>query len=357
MTVFGQSHYVCESDHSKPFHSCPEASTDGLILDPKHPTPYPFGLDPVWHGTKTELQFTNSMKMKMSVIIGVTQMMFGICLSAWNHLHFDDKLSVYAEFLPQLLFLGSFFGYLSILMLVKWVGGTVDTPIKADLYHVIIYMFLSPGNVDCDDGMGNKECPENLMFRGQGGLQLFLVFIIVICIPWMLFPKPLILRKRHEEKRQAGFHALRDEEETGPGHGHGGGHGDDDEAFNFTDIFVHQSIHTIEFCLGAVSNTASYLRLWALSLAHAQLSAVFWDRILMLGIQMQSIPVMVICFFVWALATVGVLLLMESLSAFLHALRLHWVEFQSKFYHGDGYKFIPFAFSKMLESPDVVLAG
>jgi len=52
-------------------------------------------------------------------------------------------------------------------------------------------------------------------------------------------------------------------------------------------------------------------------------------------------------FAVWMVLTLFILCFMEALSAALHSLRLHWVEFQSKFYKGDGQRFEPMQYKKV----------
>jgi len=103
---------------------------------------------------------------------------------------------------------------------------------------------------------------------------------------------------------------------------------------SFGDIMIHQLIETIEFVLGTVSNTASYLRLWALSLAHSQLATVFLELIMVRyggGFQSEttsgSIIGLFLSFFAFFSITFGVLMNMDSMECFLHTLRLHWVEF------------------------------
>ncbi|XP_022769093.1 V-type proton ATPase subunit a3-like [Durio zibethinus] len=322
--LFGPSAYGCRDP------SCRDASTAGLV---KVRATYPFGVDPKWHGTRSELPFLNSLKMKMSILLGVAQMNLGIILSYFNAKFYENELNIRYQFVPQMIFLNSLFGYLSLLIVVKWCTGS-----QADLYHVMIYMFLSP-----TDDLG-----ENQLFFGQKFLQIVLLLAALVSVPWMLFPKPFLLKKQHDERHRGQSYALLDSlddpAEIELHHG-----SNSHEEFEFSEVFVHQLIHTIEFVLGAVSNTASYLRLWALSLAHSELSSVFYDKVLLLAWGFNNIIILIVGIIVFICATVGVLLVMETLSAFLHALRLHWVEFQNKFYEGDGYKFQPFSFALLSE--------
>ena len=82
----------------------------------------------------------------------------------------DSPTARSCEFIPQMVFLNALFGYLCLLIVGKWVSGST-----ADLYHVMIYMFLSPGTggLACwDAATGTYGCAENIMFPGQGPLQV-----------------------------------------------------------------------------------------------------------------------------------------------------------------------------------------
>lgn len=68
-----------------------DAYSAGLV---KYQDPYPFGVDPSWRGSRSELPFLNSLKMKMSILLGLAHMNLGIILSYFNARFFGSSLDI-----------------------------------------------------------------------------------------------------------------------------------------------------------------------------------------------------------------------------------------------------------------------
>jgi V-type H+-transporting ATPase subunit a len=138
------------------------------------------------------------------------QMTFALCLQLPNHLRFKRPVDIWANFVPQMIFLQSIFGYLVICILYKWsvdwVGEAREAPA---LLNMLINMFLKPGTI---------EGPT--LFPGQGTLQVVLLGLAGICVPWMLCVKPYIEYKELQKIQGQGY--------VGLGHDNGPRHSADD---------------------------------------------------------------------------------------------------------------------------------
>merc|ERR1719273_1062268 len=149
-----------------------------------------------------------------------------------------------------------FFNYMQFIIIFKWCKDWTGqyTP---GLITLLVDMVLHPGFID-------KE--ENQLFEDadlQATVQVAFLLGMFISVPWMLLAKPLVLRSRIKAKEAAAAargHGHDDEHLVEQEESHGGhGHGHEDEGFGA--IMIEQIIHTIEYVLGTISNTASYLRL------------------------------------------------------------------------------------------------
>jgi V-type H+-transporting ATPase subunit a len=166
-------------------------SGDGIV---------PFGVDQIWKGAQNDVEFMNSLKKKMSIVIGVVHMTFGICLSGLNALHFGRAADFWLEFMPQLLFFLSTFGYLAFLIVLKWIApGPAPT-----LVTTMIDMFLSP----------RKCCePSDELFTSQGAVQRALLVVALVAVPWMLFMKPCLIGKQRRRVRK-GYRLLKKDDDA-----------------------------------------------------------------------------------------------------------------------------------------------
>lgn len=372
---------------------------------------YPFGLDYAWHNTENTLLFSNSYKMKMSIILGWAHMTYSLCFSFINARHFKKPIDIWGNFIPGMIFFQSIFGYLVVCIIYKWtVDWTNNDPNiggqPPGLLNMLIYMFLQPGKLDIP------------LYKGQATVQIILLLLAFVQVPVLLFLKPFYLRWEHNRARAKGYRGIGetsrvsaldgDDENDGLVNGHGNSFDDDGEGvaiisqnineeheeFEFGEVMIHQVIHTIgmlgscihdmvsskltdwcvEFCLNCVSHTASYLRLWALSLAHQQLSIVLWDMTLGPTLKMSGVlgVIMIVAgFYLWFFLSkpcssccvhwdtpltksvaIAILVCMEGTSAMLHSLRLAWVESFSKFAEFAGWPFAPFSFNTLLEETE-----
>ncbi|XP_021113283.1 V-type proton ATPase 116 kDa subunit a isoform X3 [Heterocephalus glaber] len=308
-----------------------------LQLDPSVPGvfrgPYPFGIDPIWNLATNRLTFLNSFKMKMSVILGIIHMTFGVILGIFNHLHFRKKFNIYLVSVPELLFMLCIFGYLIFMIVYKWLAYSATTSREAPSILIdFINMFLFPAS----EASG--------LYPGQAYIQRVLLAVTALSVPVLFLGKPLFLLWLHHGcgcfgANRNGYTLVRKDSEEevsllgnqdieeGSTQVEDGCREVTCEEFDFGEILMTQAIHSIEYCLSCISNTASYLRLWALSLAHAQLSDVLWAMLMRVGLRVDTTFGVLLLFLLIAafvVLTILILLVMEGLSAFLHAIRLHW---------------------------------
>merc|ERR1712142_339861 len=339
-------------------------------------SPYFYGTDPIWQFSGNKILWSNSFKMKASVVFGIFQMLFGLCLKFQNCSYFKNSLNIWAEFVPEMIFLNSIFTYLVVTIFAKWIfWPSSESSCAPSLLINLINIFMMTSPVKCVGGPEgqNLGSAPTYLFDGQVPLQQALLYIALASVFWLLTVKPYVLIQRNKIAQQK-YNQLYGEDDknnsdptTEEAHimqhdvlsdVENGADKPPRPEFSLEETIVFQIIHTIEFCLSCISHTASYLRLWALSLAHAELSEVLWTMLLKISLGIGGVGGVIAKWAVFAaffVLTVGILILMEGLSAFLHALRLHWVEFNSKFFKGEGYKFAPFSFRAILKAPENVL--
>ena len=393
------------------FGTCYNTEKDGKLIlnktmideDNVKKCVYPIGLDPSWIGTQNELTFTNSLKMKLSIIVGVIHMLLGIAIKGVNFYNSKKYNAFIFEFIPQFLFMFILFGYLIGMIYYKW--GTdydSDTEKAPSLLTIMINMAVKFGEVE------GEPLFNSFLGLSQEAVNILIIFICLILIPLMLFVKPIYFYLKKSSTKGISFRNdiglienenknddilninddLKDNNIDNEENLNNSGEyslslsqesilksnehysklysiqkkkykAEAKERFKFIEIFIGQLIEVIEYVLGTVSNTASYLRLWALSLAHTALSHVFIEKTFIEYIQndktnfISSIISVSIYFLVFLGATAFILIFMDAMECILHTLRLHWVEFQNKFFKGDGYLFQPFSFKYIFNNDNV----
>ncbi|XP_060809699.1 V-type proton ATPase 116 kDa subunit a1-like [Amyelois transitella] len=328
------THPVDRLQYYLQFHMNPKADT-GYI--------YKYGIDPGVKMALNGLEIENSLKMKLAIILGVTHLTLGLILSIFNMVYFKKYYAIICHTVPRILFIWCIYGWLCYMMFYKWICSFTKKAIdnrstmpnlRQEFLDIMFWRELSL-----------KEKPQNFEQKRM------LYHIALICFPVMLLASPLYIYIKYRLQlrylQQSGLHGPC---QLGEYKKH------ESADVKLKSLLAHRCLRTMEYGLAAVSHMASYLRLWAISMAHTLLSRFVW------AITMRNLALsdytskgylkIIYVFPIWALITLGFLVFMDSVTVFIHALRLHWIEFMSKFFKGGGQPFTPFSLVTVLDELD-----
>ena len=91
----------------------------------------------------------NSIKMKTSVIFGVGHMTLGLVQKGLNSSYSSNKLDFLYEFLPQITMLLCLFGYMNLMIIIKWLSNYYgDENSAPSITTLMVGMFLELGKVE-----------------------------------------------------------------------------------------------------------------------------------------------------------------------------------------------------------------
>lgn len=190
----------------------PENSTATLMYAKKADKEcmYPVGIDPVWYRSTQEIMYMNSLKMKMSVIFGVAQMTLGTCIKGLNALYFRRYVEFIFDVIAQVLLLWALFGFMDILIIVKWTtdwatkeAAATDGAIAPGIISTMIVMFIQGGVKEVDP----SKRPEFDLIDNQTHVMKTLLVCALISIPSMLFVNPI-----YQSKVNARLNQLQEED-------------------------------------------------------------------------------------------------------------------------------------------------
>jgi V-type H+-transporting ATPase subunit a len=220
MGIFATFCGFCYNDYtSVPLYlfgpSCYTYTQGELTASLKDDCVYPIGVDPAWFMSSQELTFMNSLKMKIAVIFGVAQMSLGIFLKGTNALQQRNMIDFLFEFLPQIITLIALFGYMDLMIIIKWLTNWEGRESTApSVIGTMIDMFLNMGRPTMA-----TDSPLFSTWKEQTEIELTLLAIVGISVPAMLLVKPIFGLLTSGKK--AHHH--------GADHGNKAKHGNDDD--------------------------------------------------------------------------------------------------------------------------------